>query len=89
MDLFLDLQLPAVLYTPHRNERWCKTKDAQWWDLAESMKLRDATIADMIDDAATFDRALRVLRPIMEANPGMTVAEALDMLGDLDSEVRR
>ena len=80
VDLFLDLQMPAVLYTPHRNERWCKTKDATWWDLAESMKLRDKTIADLIDDAALFDRAMRTLRPYMEANPTMTVAEALDMI---------
>ena len=83
MDLFLDLQMPAVLYTPHRNERWCKTKDATWWDLSESMKLRDKTIADLIDDAATFDHALKILRPYMEANPNMTVGEALDVLDDV------
>jgi hypothetical protein len=80
IDLFLDLQLPAVLYVPHRNERWCKTGNATWWDLAESKKLREKTIADLIEDAATFDRAMVVLRPLMEGHRDKTVGEALGEL---------
>lgn len=82
MDLY-ELDLPAVVYTPHREARWCKMTDATWWDLNESMKLRDKTIADMIDEAAAFAHALDLLRPLMQANPEMTVAEAMTELDTL------
>lgn len=82
MDLY-ELDLPAVLYTPHREERWCKMANARWWDLEESMKLRDDHIARLIEEAASFSHALDVLRPLMGDNPDMTVGEALNELGDL------
>lgn len=83
MDKFHELDLPAVLYTPHREERWCKTVNATWHDLENSMRIRDDQVASQIEDNATFAYALDILKPLMESNPGMTVAEALDELGDL------
>lgn len=81
MDLY-ELDLPAVVYTPHRAERWCKMTNATWWDLEESMKLRDDHTARLIEEAAAFAHALDVLRPLMGSNPEMTVGEALNELGD-------
>lgn len=83
MDLFTKLDLPVVIYCPHRPAGWCKTAVANWRDLEASMELQDRTAASLIEQLAGFEQALKVLRPIMEPNPTMPVAEALQILGDL------
>lgn len=83
MDLFTELDLPVVIYCPHRSTGWCKTANATWADLEASLELQDRRAADLIEGLARFENTLDVLRPVMEPNPNMAVSEALAILGDL------
>lgn len=74
---FEDLNMPAVVYAPHLPDGWRKTLRCRWQELEESLRRRDNAAAAMIDENHRFAEACEMLRPVMEANPSMTVGEAL------------
>lgn len=77
---FDDLNLPVVIYAPHLTDGWRKTTLCRWQELEEAMRRMDESAARLIEEAAAFDEACQLLRPIMEANPSITVIEALAVL---------
>jgi hypothetical protein len=79
---FDDLNLPAVIYAPQLSDGWIKTKNSHWAELEEALRRRDLATAAMIDEAERFAQACDVLRPVMAANPNMTVTEALVFLNE-------
>lgn len=80
MDLFDELDLPVVLYRPETEHGWVRTLHARWTDLIANMATREKTISDMLEDAAKFETALDVLRPVMEHHGEVSVAEAIAVL---------
>ena len=80
MGLFEDLDLPAVLYMPRTRDGWVRTVHARWADLQASLAVRDESVASLIEETHRFAEAIKVLAPLMEAYPDLTVAEALLVL---------
>lgn len=80
MITFEALNLPVVLAKPDSDEGWIRTRQAKWNDLAASVRQRYQNADRVTDEAVQFDRAVETLRPLMEARPDLTVAEALLVL---------
>jgi hypothetical protein len=80
MDLFDELDLPVVLYRPDTEAGWVRTMHARWADLVANMATREQAISDMLEEAAKYEVALDVLRPVMERYDEMSVAEAIAIL---------
>jgi hypothetical protein len=70
------LDLPSVVYTPHRPEGFRRIDLCTWEDLKRAMDLRDEIAAATIADDVRFGVTIEMLRPIMAEHPSMTVAEA-------------
>jgi hypothetical protein len=80
MPSFEELDLPAVIYAPQLSDGWVKTRSARWAELEEALRRRDLAAAAMVEDNERFAQACELLRPLMQANETMTVAEALLVL---------
>lgn len=77
---FDDLNLPVVVYAPHLPDRWCKTQQCTWAELEQALRRMDESAAQMLEQNHRFGEACELLRPLMQANPTLSVAEALLIL---------
>jgi hypothetical protein len=80
MNPYVNFDLPAIIYTPHRPDGFRRINECVWDDLRRSMDMRDEVAAAMIAEDVRFGIALETLRPIMRGHPEMTVAEAFAVL---------
>lgn len=80
MPTFEDLNMPVVIYTPNLPDGFRKTTLCRWAELEDAMRRMDDAAAQMLEQNHNFAEACEVLRPLMQANPTLTVVEALAIL---------
>lgn len=77
---FDDLNMPVVIYAPHLPDGWRKTTLCRWAELEDALRRMDEAAAQMLEQNHNFAEACELLRPLMSANPSLTVVEALAIL---------
>lgn len=78
-DALPGLALPVVIAVPHEDGeiRYIRTDRATWGDLQAGMWLRDENIKRAVARRKSYLATMNRLRPHMEGDPKLTVADAL------------
>lgn len=74
----LNIGLPTAIAVPEKDGYvYVQSDRATWPDLLAGRDLRSSNVVHAQDRLDAYDRALRKLRPLMEADETVTVADAL------------